>query len=138
LAPGEAFFIALQGAAENITFVGEVPQGDAANPLVNPLPGNSSFSMRSSIVPQADVLGSATLATGLLFPGTSQDLVWIFNNQTQAYEIPYRYTLGNRWLQAGGIGISDGPVIEVGTGFFLFKVTPQANVDWVREFSVNN
>ena len=58
VAPGEGFFVLNSGdAAVNITFVGEVPQGDLSNGLPK------GFSIRSSQVPQ-----EGTLATDLGFP----------------------------------------------------------------------
>ena len=44
--PGEGFFVLNSGDAVNITFVGEVPQGDLSNHLPK------GFSLRSSQVPQ--------------------------------------------------------------------------------------
>src|SRR5437867_2052515 len=58
--PGEGVFVRNNSAAEiQVTFVGEVPQGTAAAPLVNKLP--AGLSIRSSMVPQS---GTAT-ALGL-------------------------------------------------------------------------
>jgi hypothetical protein len=131
LAPGEAFFIQMNAAAD-ITWVGEVPQGD----LSNPLPGANALSMRASEVPQAAQLGSP--GVGLEFPGATGDTVYIFDNASGAYKQPYQYLTGLGWLDANpdteGL---DGPTIPVGTGFFLLQGATGA-ASWDRTFSVNN
>jgi hypothetical protein len=60
VAPGKAFWIQNPGAATNLTFVGEVPQGS----LTNIVP--AGFSLRSSIVPQGGQLDG--VPPGLGYP----------------------------------------------------------------------
>merc|ERR1712025_604844 len=50
ISPGEGFFVLNSGEASNVTFVGEVPQGDLSNALPK------GFSIRSSQVPQSGKL----------------------------------------------------------------------------------
>jgi hypothetical protein len=131
VAPGEAFFIQLFGA-EDITWVGEVPQGD----LSNPIPGDAKLSMRSSQVPQEAPLGSP--GVGLEFPGETLDTVYVFDPAIQNYKEPYQYLGGLGWLSANpdDTGL-DGPIIPVGQGFFLQKFNV-GDTSWDRSFSVNN
>lgn len=127
--PGEGFFIRL-AAPLNLTFVGEVPQGNLSNPLV----GGNAFQIRASQVPQSLPLGRPTAVNPTLgFPANAQDRVWLFLNPPGSYS---SYTFfGNTWVGAAANN-GDGPTIPVGTGFFLQK-TGAASQSWDRNFSVN-
>jgi hypothetical protein len=136
LEPGEGFFIQL-AAAQDVTFVGDVPQGN----LSNPVPGANNLSIRSSQVPQEAALGKAADAfgdaVGLEFPSTTGDTVFLFDQGTQNYTQPYQYIDGLGWVdnEQGGI-ITDGPVIPVGVSFFVQK-SGDLSQNWTRTFSVN-
>jgi hypothetical protein len=131
LAPGEAFFMRVSHDTD-ITWVGEVPQGD----LSNPLPGPGNLSMRASQVPQTAQIGKP--GVGLGFPAGGNDKIYIFNNATGAYKASYGFLAGLGWLSANmdDEGL-DGPTIPVGTGFFLLQ-GPSGAASWDRTFSVNN
>ena len=65
LVPGEGFFIqAPNGTALNLTFVGEVPQGNLSYPLA----GNGRLTLVGSMVPQENYVGDSTQAGSMLFP----------------------------------------------------------------------
>jgi hypothetical protein len=132
--PGESFWMYPQGPNPcNITFVGEVPQGQ----LSNPLPGPNKLSMRSSIVPQTARLGDPTMANSLLFAADDSDTVYIFDPTVQNYKDAYIYY----GVRAGWFSPSDpdpaGPEIPVGTGFFIQKGPTATKTSWDRTFSVN-
>jgi len=123
LLPGEGVFILNPTtAAFQVTFVGEVPQGN----LTNALP--VGFSLRSSMVPQA-----GKLATDLKFPtkdALNADVdftVYRFNvpGKSAGYSVyPYEF---------GGWSIEE-PVPAVAEGFF---VQMPVAAKWVRVFNVN-
>jgi hypothetical protein len=132
--PGEGFFFQLPAAAAplNITFVGEVPQGSLSNPLI---PGG--YQIRSSQVPQALPLGRPNSAAGvqtLNFPANVGDIVFRFNGTYTSFS--YRQLGMNPAAWTGAGAVPDGPVINVGEGFFLFKAAGSPNA-WTRTFSVN-
>jgi hypothetical protein len=131
IVPGEAFFITCPVAVD-VTWVGEVPQGE----LSNPLPANNKLSIRSSQVPQTAQLGSP--GVGLEFPGADADTVYIYSNAAGAYKQPYQFIDGLGWLSFNGDDEgTDGPTIPVGTGFFIQRQSAVGS-DWNRTFSVNN
>jgi hypothetical protein len=131
LAPGEAFFIRMNAAAD-VTWVGEVPQGE----LSNPLPGPNALSMRSSQVPQTAQIGQPGI--GLGFPGNTGDVLYIFDNAAGNYKQSYSFLGGLGWLSANPDDEGfNGPTIPVGTGFFLLQGGAGAT-SWDRTFSVNN
>jgi len=150
LNPGEGFFVynsSLGGLAVDLTWVGEVMQGN----LSNRIPANGSLSIRSSQVPQSAALGDASAAnagTTLGFPATVGDLVYIFDVPTQAYLAAYSFLSGDPtmpcdpvlnpcvWFSATDMSPT-GPVIPVGGAFFVIKTDAAASVNWIRTFSVN-
>jgi hypothetical protein len=117
------------GAALNVTFVGEVPQGNLSNPVP------AAFSIMASEVPQALPIGSTGQAGTLEFPAAEGDSIFIFNSATQLYKENYTYFDGIGWLSANpdDPGVQ-GPTIPVATGFFVQK---GAAANWTRVFSVN-
>jgi hypothetical protein len=130
--PGEAFWIYPQGPDPlSITFVGDVPQGA----LSNPLPPANKLSMRSSQVPQQAPLGSTGDTTTLQFAGDDGDVVYIFDPAIQNYKDPYSFIDGFGWL--GPDGDEKGPIIGVGTGFFVQKSPTAVKTSWDRTFNVN-
>ncbi len=134
LAPGEGFFIQAL-AALNVTFVGDVPQGT----LHNTMPGDFNLSIRSSQVPQEAALGhiadTTGAAVGLEFPAATGDTVFLWDVGTQNYAEAWQYLDGLGWLQGSNV-VPDGPVIPVGSAFFVQK-TGTGTQDWTRTFSVN-
>jgi len=135
--PGEGFFISIPTTATPtaVTFVGEVPQGQLSNPLV---PGG--YQIRSSQVPQALPLGRPNSAAGvqtLGFPANLGDIVFMFSNVSGYSSFQYRQLGANPAAWTGTGGVPDGPVIPVGTGFFLFKAAAGSPTAWTRTFSVN-
>jgi hypothetical protein len=131
--PGEGFFINVAGASPvNITFVGEVPQGSLSNPLVA-----GAYQIRSSQVPQALPLGRPNSAAGvqtLNFPANVGDIVFRFAGSYTSFS--YRQLGMNPPAWTGTGAVPDGPVINVGEGFFLFKAAGSPTA-WTRTFSVN-
>jgi hypothetical protein len=118
---GEGFFFYNNSdSAVTLTFVGEVPQGNRTNAL------SGSYSLRSSIVPQA---GGLTTVLGLPqnLPDSSQVFQW--NGTT--------YSPISTWEDPGGGGAWAGaePTVQVGEGFFLFN-NSGSTINWVRNFSV--
>ncbi len=140
--PGEGFFAYNITAGDvDLTFVGEVMQGN----LSNPIPGNGAFSIRASQVPQSSNLGDPSQAGSLLFPAIEGDTVYTFNLGTQAYDNAYGYfgtpgvgVLGTDygWLHADTPADFGGPVLAVGASFFVLKVGAAVQA-WTRTFSVN-
>jgi hypothetical protein len=112
LAPGEGAFINV-GAETQVTFVGEVLQGD----LTNPIP--AGFSLQASQVPQEDTLDN------LNFPAAVGDTVYFWDNGTSQYT-------STTYL---GVWSPSDPTPKVAEGFF---VSTGAAKDWTRTFSVNN
>jgi len=116
LNPGQGFFIKNAGATDmNITFVGEVPQGDA---LTVTYP--AGFSLVGSIVPQA-----GNLEKDLGYPAKQNDVVYKFNGA--GYDI---YT---RRAAAWSGPATDVPM-TVAEGVWLKAAAAGA---WTRNFHVN-
>jgi hypothetical protein len=133
LAPGEGFFIQCL-AALNVTFVGDVPQGN----LSNPMPGGFNLSIRSSQVPQEAPIGHLADTTGaksgLEFPALTGDTLFLWDVTAQSY-VAWQYLDGLGWLEGANI-VADGPTIPVGSAFFVQK-TGDGTQNWTRTFSVN-
>ena len=122
LNPGEAAFY-LPVAAETLTFVGEVLQGQ----LVNTLPLGTKV-LRSSMVPQQGGISSV-----LGVPYDNNDQLFVYNvAQTSSGYTGYIYSTDD------GQWDPNEPVINVGQGFFYQKATTAnpANANWVRNFTV--
>jgi hypothetical protein len=116
IAPGEAFFVANNGATPLVlTFVGEVPQGALTTAL------QTGLNLVSSKVPQA-----GKLTADLGFPAAEGDVLYQWDNANQRYRDPNGYEFG-AW-SAGD------PDILVGEGFFVSK---NGAGNWTRNFSVN-
>jgi len=131
--PGEGFFIFPLGPHPlNVTFVGEVPQGT----LSNPLPGQSQFSVRSSIVPQTARLGDTVTAGTLQFAAEDGDIVYLFDPVAQGFSQAYTYIDGAGWFNPDDAD-PNGPNIPVATGFFIQKSSTAVKSAWVRTFTVN-
>ena len=114
--PGEGFFVLNSGNdAVNITFVGEVPQGD----LLNVLP--AGFSIRSSQVPQ-----SGKLDTDLGFP--TDEAVTVYQYANGQYSINSWDTDFEEW------STTSGPVVGVAEGFWVMRDT---SANWTRAFSTS-
>jgi hypothetical protein len=112
LAPGNGVFVG-STAAGQITFVGEVPQGDLSNPIPK------GFSIKASQVPQAGTVS----ALGFTAPpdGTK---VYKFDQATQSYKSS-TYEFG-AW--------DAEPTLQVGEAAFI--ASPSATT-WTRKFNVN-
>jgi hypothetical protein len=123
--PGEGFwFRNIAGTPLNLTFIGEVPQGN----LVNPLP--SGLSIKSSIVPQTASL------TSLGFPAEDGDVVKVFDPAAQQFKEPYQFIDGFGWISSNPDDPGpNGPVIPVGVGFWVEKAGPAAA--WSRIFDIS-
>jgi len=134
LAPGEGFFIQAL-IALNVTFVGDVPQGN----LSNPMPGDFKLSIRSSQVPQEAPIGHLADNTGakvgLEFPALTGDTLFLWDAGIQNYAEAWQYLDAVGWLQGSNI-VADGPTIPVGSAFFVQKTGPGTQ-NWTRAFSVN-
>lgn len=131
LNPGEGAFIDVPpaGVPLNITFVGEVPQGQLSLSL------GAGFNLVSSQVPQALPLGAEGAAGTLNFPAADGDTVYFFDNATQGYVNKGLYfgaAVG--WFPPDPQGGANGPVIPVAGAFFVSK---SVGAEWTRDFSVN-
>jgi hypothetical protein len=116
VAPGEGVFVSIPpGAAQKVTFVGEVPQGN----LDNFIP--KGLSIRSSQVPQEGT------AAALGFPGEVGDQIYQFNPTTQQYKTFTFDEFALDWTPAL-------EPLKVGEAIFVLK---NADSHWVRNFSVN-
>jgi len=116
--PGEGFFVLNSGdAAVNITFVGEVPQGDLSNALPQ------GFSIRSSQVPQ-----SGKLDADLGFP--TDEGVTVYQFGAAGYAISAYDADFEEWDTADGAG----PVVGVAEGFWVLRETA---TNWTRSFSTS-
>jgi len=114
LAPGGGAFIKSPSATK-VTFVGEVMQGNLANPIA------AGFSIMSSQVPQ-----SGKLDADLKFPANDGDTVYQFDNAKNGY-VSHTLDFGE-W--SNGV-----PTPKVGEAFFVKAVKAGS---WTRTFSVNN
>lgn len=122
LVPGQGFWVKNAGTADlNITFVGEVMQGDATQLKVDYIAG---FNLLGSLVPQ-----TGKLETDLGYKGAANDQVFTFDPASAAYTT-YTKRASGAWT--GGSG---EPSIPVANGFFLKAA---AAGSWTRSFSVNN
>lgn len=132
LNPGEGFWIQPEGPTPlNVTFVGEVPQGDLSAPIA----GGMRYTIAGSPVPQALPLGSTGEAGTLEFPADDFDTVFRWNAAIQQYRDASIYEVGAGWGSADPTVTPAGPVINVGEGFWVFKEEPAR--PWTRTFSVN-
>jgi hypothetical protein len=114
--PGDGFFVANNGTTPlQITFVGEVPQGNLTTSLLNGL------NLVSSQVPQA-----GKLVADLKFPAVDGDIVYQWDAAAQGYKAPNGY-------EFGAFSLGD-PDIGVGESFFVSK---NGAGSWARTFSVN-
>jgi len=120
--PGQAVFIYNPGAAYQMTFVGQVPQGTVTNLLTG-----GGFNLVSSIVPQT---GAIDTDLGIQ-PGVG-DIVFTFENG--AYD-PANIVVS---LTGSTVNWSHGAssTNQVGTGFFYYNASATSN-NWVRTFNVN-
>jgi hypothetical protein len=116
---GQGFFIRNDSADIDLTFVGEVPQGDASNVT---LP--EGFSMVGSVVPQAGLL-----TTDLAYPAQVNDTVYQWDVAGQTY-LPAALFVG-AWVAAE-------PSLDVGEAVWILPAAGTGTRDWVRDFSVNN
>jgi hypothetical protein len=115
--PGNgAFFFNPSAAALNVTFVGEVAQGNLSNPIPQ------GFSIKANQVPQA------VSPTAVGFPGTPNDKVFRYIPATGQYKTFLFSPLSNAWSPALD-------VIPVGEAFYSFRATSAGT--WNRTFSVN-
>jgi hypothetical protein len=134
LDPGVAFFIRTS-LPQSVTFVGEVPQGQ----LANPVKGLSGVSLLGSQVPQEGRLGHITDATGaavgLEFPAGIGDTVFTWDVTGQTWSASWQYLPGIGWLTSNPNPNSEGPLIPVATGFASRRVGPDTT--WDRDFNVN-
>ena len=114
VAPGEGFFVLNSGdAAVNITFVGEVPQGDLSNALPQ------GFSIRSSQVPQA-----GELQGDLGFPVSGAPTIYQFADG--AYKISSYDADFEEWDSVPSVGVAEG-----------FWVLNASAGSWDRSFSTS-
>jgi hypothetical protein len=119
VAPGEGFFVLNGGdAAVNVTFVGEVPQGDLSNGLPK------GFSIRSSQVPQEGKLDS-----DLGFPTDEAVTVYQYS-ATTGYKISGYDTDFEEW----DTDDAAGPVVGVAEGFWVLR---ESATNWTRSFSTS-
>jgi hypothetical protein len=125
LNPGEGFWVKNTGVATNLTFVGEVQQGNTTNAIP------SGFALRGSIVPQQlilwDPLTTAHGSNDLNYVATAdQTVIYLFRNA--AYRICSFQDDG-----FGNLSWSQNPVPQVGEGFWTKESAPKS---WVRNFNV--
>jgi hypothetical protein len=129
LAPGVGFLLFDPVGTTNITFVGDVPQGNLTNSLA------SHYGLYSSIVPQAGTLSS------LGFPNIDQSIYFTYNSASQSYNGGLTYFFfgpgdpNNGWYDSGFNGPFD-PTPNVAQGFLFYNPTA-SSVAWGRTFSVN-
>jgi hypothetical protein len=119
--PGTGMFVFLPGTVNRrVTFVGEVPQGADSN---QQLP--QGFSIKASTVPVGGLVSTMN------FPAGQADTIYEWDKATQSYVSASYDDLEETWLRNGQPAV---PNIDVGEGFFLFKVQPAT---WTRNFTVN-
>merc|ERR1712025_1024942 len=117
ISPGEGFFVLNSGEASNVTFVGEVPQGDLSNALPK------GFSIRSSQVPQ-----SGKLDKDLGFPTDEAVTVYQFGAagcSISSYDADFE-----EW----DTDDAAGPVVGVAEGFWVLR---ESATNWTRSFSTS-
>jgi hypothetical protein len=130
VAPGTGFFF-FSKHATNITFVGQIAAGTYTNALAA-----GSFNLVGSIVPEALPLGSAGWTNTLQVNATDSDNAYRFSAANfGGYDI-ISYFGGYGWVDGdvSGGGSSNGPVLNVGEGFFLQS---KLGGNWVQTFTVN-
>jgi hypothetical protein len=118
--PGSGFFVRNPGSTSvQVTFVGEVPQGNLSQTIP---PG---FSIQASSVPIAGTASSMGLG------GQNGDTYYGFSEANQSFNFISTFDdLDNAWSPAL-------PVLQVGEAFmYLSRAT--APRQWTRSFSVNN
>jgi len=127
IAPGEGFFLRYPGSTPtNITFVGDVPQGNLTNTV------GGFYGFYSSMVPQSGTLSSL----GFNNPNDST----VFRSWDAATQ-KYRPTLTYFAFDPPDQGwytetfTIQEPSVGVAEGFLLYN--PSAPVQWGRTFSVN-
>ena len=134
LNPGEAAFVSVTKST-NVTVVGQVLQGNWTNTY---LPGNNAFALVAPQFPLAGTIDS-TGNGGLAVPGTNNYSLYLWDLPNQNYDIwawsknsqTWSLTSGSSNGQTVG-GLGQGPVINVGQGFFLVsKLT-----GWTNSFTV--
>jgi len=123
--PGEGVFVKNNTTTDQtVTFVGEVPQGNLANPFPKGL------SIRASQVPQ-----DGKLTTDLGFPAKPGDQVSKFDATTQKFVGPYTFDdlvgANGSWTLGG---VANEPSLVVGESVFL---RASAAGTWSRTFNVN-
>jgi hypothetical protein len=120
--PGTGMFVLVPQSAGNkrVTFVGEVPQA-AASDITIP----QGFSIKGSTVP---IAGSVT---SMAFPASQGDTIYEWDKAAQQYISASYDDIDGTWVRNGQPAV---PQIDVGEGFFVFKVAQAA---WTRNFSVN-
>jgi hypothetical protein len=116
LNPGEGVFVQVPSQYVK-TFVGEVVL-DSTNQIP------ASFSMRSSVVPQA-----GKVQTDLGFPAQNFDKIVRWSGTGY---IQYILDPDDGWV--GPLGIGDEPQVRVAEGFFVQNASPTKN--WIRHFAV--
>jgi hypothetical protein len=113
--------------AKTLTFVGQVPQGNLANPIP------SGFSIRANQVPQAIRPDTVGLAEPTVNEG---DRYFRFNVATQSYQIWQYEPLDSAFIATiNGQPVVGLPVLTVGEAFFYHRVG--APTSWNRTFNVN-
>jgi hypothetical protein len=128
LSPGEGAFINMNGAG-SITLVGEIPQGDTADPLSVGI--SRFFNIISQPTPQA----AGVAATGL--PAAVGDVISFWDTGAQAFEGELTFfgpTYGG-WVDTSFTPVDPTPA--VGESFFYNSVTA-GTVNWTRTFSIND
>ena len=115
LDPGVGFWVSVP-TSTTVTLVGEVPQGTLVNPI------KAGLNLVSSIVPQA-----GKLVADLAYPVAGGDVVYQWDATHSAYVISSYDADFGEWSPSE-------PAIAVGEGFW---VSAAADVDWTRDFSVN-
>jgi hypothetical protein len=121
--PGEGLFVSIPPGTltTNLTFVGEVPQGNLTNHI-----DSGAYSLLAQIVPQAISLGDPSVT----FPALDGDIVLFWNPVTQSYKDPTQFYDGFGWFPVD-------PIPAVGEGFFYNNAPGHPGRDWTRTFSVN-
>jgi len=128
LPPGTGFLVYNPVGNTNLTFVGDVPQGNLTNALAN------HYGLYSSIVPQSGSLSS------LGFPAIDQALYYTYNASLQHYDGALTYYFfgagdpNNGWYD-NSFNPAD-PAPAVGQAFLLYNPSG-VTVNWGRTFSVN-
>jgi hypothetical protein len=129
---GEGFWAQNPGANATLTFVGEVAQGAASNGTQ--IQGGNKLSLLGSKVPQSARLGNPTTPGTLQYNAADGDTVYQFDTVTQNYKDSSLYIDGFGWLNNSDPSV-DGPLIDVGTGFWV--QSPGVTRNWDRNFTVN-